>query len=119
MLALPRRELATRRDSSPKSYRLPMRADGWSAMPAARWQRVVLGGGRPFWLRGVSFDVQRQPLGIVLVIGPGTIPSSCPRCIRCMHSSRAKRSAQACARHVARSCSPFRISRTAPASIPR
>ena len=34
--------------------------------------------GRPFWLQGVSFDVQRQPLGVVLVIGPGNYPLFLP-----------------------------------------
>jgi len=30
--------------------------------------------GRPFWMTGVSFEVQRQPFGNVLVIGPGNYP---------------------------------------------
>jgi acyl-CoA reductase-like NAD-dependent aldehyde dehydrogenase len=34
--------------------------------------------GRPFWLQGVSFDVQRQPLGVVLVIGPANYPLFLP-----------------------------------------
>ena len=34
--------------------------------------------GRPLWLQGVSFEVQRQPLGLVLVIGPGNYPLFLP-----------------------------------------
>ena len=34
--------------------------------------------GRPFWLRGFSFEVQRQPFGLVLVIGPGNYPLFLP-----------------------------------------
>ena len=34
--------------------------------------------GRPLWLQGHSFEVQRQPLGIVLVIGPGNYPLFLP-----------------------------------------
>ena len=34
--------------------------------------------GRPFWLRGFSFEVQRQPFGVVLVIGPGNYPLFLP-----------------------------------------
>ena len=34
--------------------------------------------GRPFWMRGVSFAVQRQPFGLVLVIGPGNYPLFLP-----------------------------------------
>jgi len=34
--------------------------------------------GCPFWLRGFSFDVQRQPFGVVLVIGPGNYPLFLP-----------------------------------------
>lgn len=34
--------------------------------------------GRPFWLRGFSFEVQRQPCGLVLVIGPGNYPLFLP-----------------------------------------
>jgi acyl-CoA reductase-like NAD-dependent aldehyde dehydrogenase len=36
------------------------------------------GEGQPFWLRGVSFEVQRQPFGIVLVIGPANYPLFIP-----------------------------------------
>lgn len=34
--------------------------------------------GRPFWMQGVTFEVQRQPFGIVLVIGPGNYPLFLP-----------------------------------------
>ena len=34
--------------------------------------------GRPLWLLGVLFDVQRQPFGKVLVIGPGNYPLFLP-----------------------------------------
>lgn len=34
--------------------------------------------GRPFWLQGVTFEVQRQPFGIVLVIGPRNYPLFLP-----------------------------------------
>ncbi|MDQ6939348.1 MAG: aldehyde dehydrogenase family protein, partial [Verrucomicrobiota bacterium] len=34
--------------------------------------------GRPLWLRGLSFEVQRQPFGCVLVIGPGNYPLFLP-----------------------------------------
>lgn len=34
--------------------------------------------GRPFWMQGVSFEVQRQPFGVVLVIGPGNYPLFLP-----------------------------------------
>lgn len=34
--------------------------------------------GRPFWMQGVSFEVQRQPFGLVLVIGPGNYPLFLP-----------------------------------------
>jgi acyl-CoA reductase-like NAD-dependent aldehyde dehydrogenase len=34
--------------------------------------------GRPFWMRGVSFEVQRQPFGAVLVIGPSNYPLFLP-----------------------------------------
>ena len=33
---------------------------------------------RPFWLKGVSFEVQRMPFGVVLVIGPGNYPLFLP-----------------------------------------
>jgi acyl-CoA reductase-like NAD-dependent aldehyde dehydrogenase len=36
------------------------------------------GEGQPFWLRGTSFEVQRQPFGIVLVIGPANYPLFIP-----------------------------------------
>ncbi len=34
--------------------------------------------GRPLWLAGVSFEVQRQPFGTMLVIGPGNYPLFLP-----------------------------------------
>ena len=34
--------------------------------------------GRPFWMRGMSFEVQRQPFGVVLVIGPANYPLFLP-----------------------------------------
>ena len=34
--------------------------------------------GRPLWMRGASFEVRRQPFGIVLVIGPGNYPLFLP-----------------------------------------
>ena len=34
--------------------------------------------GRPFWMQGVTFEVQRQPFGLVLVIGPGNYPLFLP-----------------------------------------
>ena len=34
--------------------------------------------GRPLWMLGHSFEVQRQPLGTVLVIGPGNYPLFLP-----------------------------------------
>ena len=55
---------------------------------ACRWlernaERVLAprrGGkrGRPLWLQGVSFEVQRKPFGLVLVIGPGNYPLFLP-----------------------------------------
>lgn len=35
-------------------------------------------GGRPWWLQGFHFEVQRQPFGVVLVIGPGNYPLFLP-----------------------------------------
>lgn len=40
--------------------------------------RVYGESGSPFWMRKVSFEVQRQPFGIVLVIGPGNYPFFLP-----------------------------------------
>ncbi len=34
--------------------------------------------GRPLWLRSFTFEVQRQPFGVVLVIGPGNYPLFLP-----------------------------------------
>ena len=33
---------------------------------------------RPLWMHGASFEVQRQPFGLVLVIGPGNYPLFLP-----------------------------------------
>ncbi|AXC12954.1 putative aldehyde dehydrogenase (NAD+) [Acidisarcina polymorpha] len=33
---------------------------------------------RPFWLRGVSTEIRREPIGIVLIIGPGNYPLFLP-----------------------------------------
>jgi acyl-CoA reductase-like NAD-dependent aldehyde dehydrogenase len=33
---------------------------------------------RPFWLRGVTVEIERAPLGVVLVIGPGNYPLFLP-----------------------------------------
>jgi acyl-CoA reductase-like NAD-dependent aldehyde dehydrogenase len=33
---------------------------------------------RPFWLRGVETEIHREPLGIVLIIGPGNYPLFLP-----------------------------------------
>ena len=41
--------------------------------------------GRPLWLQGASFEVQRQPFGIVLVIGPGNYPLFLPA-VQAMHA---------------------------------
>jgi acyl-CoA reductase-like NAD-dependent aldehyde dehydrogenase len=35
-------------------------------------------GGRPLWLLGVSADIRRQPLGVVLVLAPGNYPLFLP-----------------------------------------
>ncbi|MBV8142452.1 MAG: aldehyde dehydrogenase family protein [Verrucomicrobia bacterium] len=34
--------------------------------------------GRPFWMRGLTFEVQRRPFGVVLVIGPANYPLFLP-----------------------------------------
>ena len=34
--------------------------------------------GCPLWMRGISFEVQRQPFGLVLVVGPGNYPLFLP-----------------------------------------
>jgi len=41
--------------------------------------------GRPQWLRGLDFEVQRRPFGIVLVIGPGNYPLFLPA-VHAMHA---------------------------------
>jgi acyl-CoA reductase-like NAD-dependent aldehyde dehydrogenase len=40
--------------------------------------RVCGRSGRPLWLHGVSFEVQRKPFGTLLVIGPGNYPLFLP-----------------------------------------
>jgi aldehyde dehydrogenase (NAD+) len=40
--------------------------------------RQVGSRGRPFWMSGISSAVQRQPFGLVLVIGPGNYPLFLP-----------------------------------------
>lgn len=34
--------------------------------------------GRPFWLFGREFEIQRQPLGLILIVGPGNYPLLLP-----------------------------------------
>lgn len=41
--------------------------------------------GRPFWMRGLTFEVQRRPLGRVLIIGPGNYPLFLPA-VQAMHA---------------------------------
>ncbi|MBA2435411.1 MAG: aldehyde dehydrogenase family protein [Chthoniobacterales bacterium] len=41
--------------------------------------------GQPFWLRGFSFEVHRQPFGFVLVIGPGNYPLFLPA-VQALHA---------------------------------
>lgn len=52
----------------------------WLERNAARVLAPRRGGrsGRPLWMRGVHFEVQRQPLGVILVIGPGNYPLFLP-----------------------------------------
>ena len=67
------------RSSSPKFSRWPMPVAGWKKARRACSRRVATGRrGRPFWMNGVSFEVQRQPFGLVLVIGPGNYPLFLP-----------------------------------------
>ena len=40
--------------------------------------RKLGSGGRPMWLRGVSAEIHREPLGHVLVIGPSNFPLFLP-----------------------------------------
>ena len=35
-------------------------------------------GGRPIWLSGVSAEVRREPLGVVLIVGPSNYPLMLP-----------------------------------------
>ncbi len=41
--------------------------------------------GRPLWLRGVSFCVHRQPLGLILIIGPCNYPLFLPA-VQALHA---------------------------------
>jgi aldehyde dehydrogenase (NAD+) len=41
--------------------------------------------GRPSWLMGAHFQIQRQPFGIVLVIGPGNYPLFLPA-VQALHA---------------------------------
>ena len=52
----------------------------WLVRDAERILAPRVGGkrGRPFWMQGVTFEVLRQPFGIVLVIGPGNYPLFLP-----------------------------------------
>jgi acyl-CoA reductase-like NAD-dependent aldehyde dehydrogenase len=52
----------------------------WLEKSAARLLAPRRSGnrGRPFWLRGFSFEVRRQPFGLVLVIGPRNYPLFLP-----------------------------------------
>ncbi|QDU90615.1 Aldehyde dehydrogenase [Pirellulimonas nuda] len=42
--------------------------------PALLREQRLSTAGRPFWCRGVSVRVRREPLGVVLLIGPGNYP---------------------------------------------
>jgi acyl-CoA reductase-like NAD-dependent aldehyde dehydrogenase len=42
-------------------------------------------GGRPLWLQGVFFEVQRKPFGTVLVIGPANYPLFLPA-VQALHA---------------------------------
>lgn len=47
----------------------------------ARWilrTRYFGARGRPLWLRGSSFTVERKPFGVVLIVGPGNYPLFLP-----------------------------------------
>lgn len=41
--------------------------------------------GRPLWLRGVTLEIERQPFGVILVIGPGNYPLFLP-CVQALHA---------------------------------
>ncbi len=40
--------------------------------------RKAANSSRPFWLRGVSTEIRREALGVVLIIGPGNYPLFLP-----------------------------------------
>ena len=42
-------------------------------------------GGRPLWLRGISAEIHREPLGVVLILGPGNYPLFLP-CVQAMQA---------------------------------
>jgi acyl-CoA reductase-like NAD-dependent aldehyde dehydrogenase len=42
--------------------------------PALLAPKKFGGSGRPVWLFGVKAEVRREPLGVVLIIGPGNYP---------------------------------------------
>ncbi len=44
-----------------------------------------LRGGKPLWLFGVSAEIQRPPLGVVLILGPGNYPLFLP-CIQALQA---------------------------------
>lgn len=45
--------------------------------------------GRPAWLLGLDAEIHREPLGVVLVIGPNNYPLLLPGLPRCKRSRRA------------------------------
>ena len=47
--------------------------------------RLIGKKGRPLWLGNVSFEVQRQPHGLILIIGPGNYPLFLPA-VQALHA---------------------------------
>jgi acyl-CoA reductase-like NAD-dependent aldehyde dehydrogenase len=47
--------------------------------------RVCGRSGRPLWLQGVSFEVQRKPFGTLLIIGPANYPLFLPA-VQALHA---------------------------------
>jgi len=41
--------------------------------------------GRPLWLHGTSFEVERKPFGVVLIVGPGNYPLFIPM-VQALHA---------------------------------
>lgn len=80
------RELPTRRDDaeSLSAEVLPLAAacawleDNAEALLRPRRLGGHLFGGKPWWLWGVSSEIRRDPVGNVLVIGPGNFPLFLP-----------------------------------------